>query len=371
MEVKLDDMSLKAKLPIWVFILVAGIGITIIFLLLQYRDAVFDEIKLQSIENAYWTKIIPRKDELSGWKTYRNEEYGFEVKYPSDWEYGLIYNAIWFGPKNLNLSTKAWVESGRFGICPQGCLGFGLEFLEPTSNELVIGGLKAERTDYKTGTGTTISIIKFLENKLPNSWSFIDQGFNLFFNSDEQANKFNQILSTFKFIEPVVWKTYRNEKYGFEVKYPMFNSKDRIQVEQHDRLGTIIEFENWDETNKIFFENFIFFVVDNPKKLPLQEWFAEHVDDNSILINKGVFRLITLHTGVEILRMQDVPLPSEYLDENGPLGTSAYIAPQSNEFIVGFGINGQVNNLDLHGFGGTDGYDALTNQILSTFKFLD
>ena len=72
MEVKLDDMSLKAKLPIWVFILVAGIGITIIFLLLQYRDAVFDEIKLQSIENAYWTKIIPRKDELSGWKTYRN-----------------------------------------------------------------------------------------------------------------------------------------------------------------------------------------------------------------------------------------------------------------------------------------------------------
>ncbi|MFZ5559843.1 MAG: hypothetical protein ACOZAL_03555 [Patescibacteria group bacterium] len=75
-------MFLKAKLPIWVFVLIAAIGLATSFLLVNYSISVLSELGLQSLENVYWTKNIPKTNELTNWKTYRNYEYGFEVKYP-------------------------------------------------------------------------------------------------------------------------------------------------------------------------------------------------------------------------------------------------------------------------------------------------
>ena len=40
------------------------------------------------------------EDETANWKTYRNEEYGYEIKYPKDWEYGTDKeqpNILWLG----------------------------------------------------------------------------------------------------------------------------------------------------------------------------------------------------------------------------------------------------------------------------------
>ena len=50
----------------------------------------------------------PIQDETADWKTYRNEEYGFEVKYPKDW---YIYNddpaKVYFQRERVNSQTKS------------------------------------------------------------------------------------------------------------------------------------------------------------------------------------------------------------------------------------------------------------------------
>lgn len=53
---------------------------------LSYAKYVFEEIaSLSQFPEIEIRKKI--KDETAKWKTYRNEEYGFEIKYPKGWKY--------------------------------------------------------------------------------------------------------------------------------------------------------------------------------------------------------------------------------------------------------------------------------------------
>jgi len=143
-------------------------------------------------------------DPTAGWQAYKNDKYGFEIKYPKNWKFGEDNTtptgnekAIWLAKENL--TNKVWVTYGRFGILPEGGMGFGLEEIRPVVKEILIAGMKAKREDYSISNGRIISVIRFKENLLPESWRFNDHGFNFFIDSDATKAEFDQILSTFKF----------------------------------------------------------------------------------------------------------------------------------------------------------------------------
>src|SRR3989338_8131969 len=81
----------------------------------------------------------------------------------------------------------------------------------------------------------------------------------------------NQILSTFKFIEPADisdWKVYRNEEYGFEVKYPKY------WHEQQPTKGIILELITEflpEGGTRGFSDRLTIGVEENVKKLTLEE----------------------------------------------------------------------------------------------------
>jgi len=73
-----------------ILILIIIIIITLVaggFLAYQYLLVPKEEVKVSEVKMLEEVKKPEEvtKDEIADWKTYKNEEYGFEIKYPKDW----------------------------------------------------------------------------------------------------------------------------------------------------------------------------------------------------------------------------------------------------------------------------------------------
>ncbi|MBI2670271.1 MAG: hypothetical protein HYX20_03970 [Candidatus Yanofskybacteria bacterium] len=226
------------------FIIIAVLGIVAIFALLFW--VVFPTFSTlrqlsKTLTNVgdYNPTVSPGTTEMADWQTYRNEEYGFKVKYPSGWitddltpgkyytlllldnknEVGLIINPDFKAVKVVDLiALKNGFEEAKSTIDKgfrdsEGKILFEVGEIK----QIVFAGESAlEVMEINpSGFGESKGIYFISKDRLFRISRVLNPTKN---------QELNQILSTFKFISPedetVTWAVYSNTKYNYSFRYP-------------------------------------------------------------------------------------------------------------------------------------------------------
>ncbi len=134
------------------------------------------------------------------WKTYRNEEYGFEVKYPNDWSISDHSSGLLV---LKNTQEKMDGAQSFFVINIKKNYEINSETSDTVMEKISIGGRLSYKYFYQEGAGTSeVILIQLGKDALELSLDyFASNGSN--FNDEKIAIQkiINPILSTFKFIE--------------------------------------------------------------------------------------------------------------------------------------------------------------------------
>lgn len=187
-------------------------------------------------------------NETADWKTYRNEEYEFEIKYPTNWEATYYWRG---GPTKstefivqdatlLNIGYIPLDEFKTLGI-PY-CEAFPED--EKSCKEIFINNNKYiinETLNNKYVVNETLNdeLVLLIENARSN----VELEFVLKSKTDEIKTIFIEMLSTFKFIE--------DETTNCLKKYPLVEFKDCVPGKIVDGWSGIVLYPNTLDTSNI------------------------------------------------------------------------------------------------------------------------
>ena len=209
-------------------IVIAVVSLLIIALLATVGYFIFSKRLIRLVETQ------TQQTDTTSWKTYRNDQYGFEVKHPSElapWEgFSIMYDQsalpavlrVCFGPE---VQTKNYcgvelyvVREDQFPkINSNTFLGFPRRLVEELEFKPWFGNEPGTGIEtYDPQRPKRIIRNGFLKH---NGFVYLFVAYN-----SEEFQKLQAMVASFTFLtqSPDIskWKSYRNEKYKFEIKYP-------------------------------------------------------------------------------------------------------------------------------------------------------
>ncbi len=191
----------------------------------QYRQKIYEETQ-NSLPKHGVNKSTNQQisdSEIKDWITYKNEQYGFEVRMPNNWQTSVEIKS--YGAKAIEnfgdaevIKLENTIKTAQIVIIPT----------KPISNGVVqanttLAGFAAN----KFSTGNNSFSVAFFDDNLKNTannfWDKNSNEIQVSFSMESEKDEIQKILSTFKFtnfVDTSTWKTYKNDQYGVEFIYP-------------------------------------------------------------------------------------------------------------------------------------------------------